>query len=368
MIQSNIKNAEGLIRVGITHGDMNGISYEVILKALDDSRLLEMFTPVIYCIPKVLSYHRKNLNLEEFNYKIIRDAGQLESGKTNVVSLSGEEVKIDHGKPTPEAGQFAYQALEAAVNDLKNNLIDVLVTAPINKATIQSEQFHFPGHTEYLADKFGSASSLMLMVNGSLRIGTITGHIALAKVSSAITEELIISKIKLLDQSLKKDFNIQKPKIALLGLNPHSGDNGLIGDEENTIIKPAISSAKKQGFLVYGPFPADGFFGSDQFRNYDAILSMYHDQGLIPFKTMSFEEGVNFTAGLPIVRTSPAHGTAYEIAGKNEASAASFRQAIYLAIDIFKNRKQMEEMSKNPLPIVIASDNKNGSNSAEFDN
>lgn len=366
MIQHKAKDEAKPIRIGITHGDFNGIGYEVILKALDDNRITELFTPVIYCIPKVLSYHRKNMNLEDFNYKIINNARQLEHSKVNVVSLSNEEVKVEHGLSTKIAGEYAYQALENAVADLKNSLIDVLVTAPVNKANIQSEKFHFPGHTEYLTDRFGSPSSLMLLVLQNLRIGTVTGHIPINQVPSAITEELILSKIKILDASLKNDFGIQRPKIAILGLNPHAGDEGVIGDEETKVIQPAIAAAKKQGSLVYGPFPADGFFGSSQFTKYDGILAMYHDQGLIPFKTLAFKGGVNFTAGLPIVRTSPAHGTAYEIAGKDLASPDSIRQAMFLAIDIFRNRKMMAEMNANPLPSSGANE-RNSRNYSDSD-
>lgn len=366
MIQHKAKDEAKAIRIGITHGDFNGIGYEIILKALDDSRITELFTPVIYCIPKVLSYHKKNLNLEDFNYKIIQNAGQLEHKKINVVSLSSEEVKVEHGLSTKIAGQFSFQALETAVADLKENLIDVLVTAPINKANIQSEEFHFPGHTEYLTEKFNSPSSLMLLVHQKLRIGTITGHIPINIVASTISEELIASKIIILDHSLKNDFGIQRPKIAILGLNPHAGDEGVIGDEEIRIIQPAIAAAKKQGFLVYGPFPADGFFGSDEYLKYDGILAMYHDQGLIPFKTLAFKGGVNFTAGLPIVRTSPAHGTAYEIAGKELASPDSLRQAIFLAIDIFRTRKMLEEMNANPL-LSGGTSERNGKNYSDPD-
>ncbi|HEY9114560.1 MAG TPA: 4-hydroxythreonine-4-phosphate dehydrogenase PdxA [Bacteroidales bacterium] len=366
MIQHKETDEAKPVRIGITHGDFNGISYEVILKALDDSRITELFTPVIYCIPKVLSYHRKNMNLEDFNYKIIQNTRQLDHKKINVVSLSNEEVKVEHGISNKIAGQFAFQALEAAVADLKDKLIDVLVTAPVNKANIQSENFNFPGHTEYLTERFGSTSSLMLLVHQKLRIGTITGHIPLNQVASSITEDLILSKITILDSSLKNDFGIQRPKIAILGLNPHAGDDGVIGDEEKRIIQPAIAAAKKQGFLVFGPFPADGFFGSDEYTKYDGILAMYHDQGLIPFKTLSFKSGVNFTAGLPIVRTSPAHGTAYEIAGKDLASPESIRQAMFLAIDIFRNRNSMEEMNANPLPSS-SSNERNGRNYSDSD-
>lgn len=366
MIQRKAKEDGNAVRIGITHGDFNGIGYEVIIKALDDNRITELFTPVIYCIPKVLSYHRKNMNLEDFDYKVIQNARQLKHNKINVVSLSNDEVKVEHGHSTKIAGEYAYKALEFAVDDLKNNLIDVLVTAPVNKSNIQSEEFHFPGHTEYLTERFGSSTSLMLLVHQKLRIGTITGHIPINQVASSITEELILSKLSILDSSLKKDFGITRPKIAILGLNPHAGDEGVIGDEEKRIIQPAIAAAKKQGFLAYGPFPADGFFGSDEYTKYDGILAMYHDQGLIPFKTLAFKGGVNFTAGLPIVRTSPAHGTAYEIAGKELASPESIRQAIFMAIDIFRSRKLIEELNANPLQASGTND-RNSRNHSDSD-
>jgi 4-hydroxythreonine-4-phosphate dehydrogenase len=350
------------LRIGITHGDLNGISYEVIIKALNDARLLEMFTPVIYGLSKVLSYNRKNLNLNDFNYKIIRSADQSQNKASNIINLSNEEIKIEYGKSTEIAGTFAYKALEQAVQDLKDDRIDVLVTAPLNKSNIQSKEFTFPGHTEYLTDRFGSSSALMLMVQDNLRIGTITGHIPLKDVPAAITEELILSKISLLNESLVKDFGISKPKIAVLGINPHAGDKGVIGDEEEKVVIPALSKAKNTGFIVNGPFPADGFFGSDEYKKYDAILAMYHDQGLIPFKAIAFEGGVNFTAGLPIVRTSPAHGTAYDKAGKNISSCKSMREAIYLAIDIYRNRANYAEMFKNPLPTGLNHDTNNGRN------
>jgi 4-hydroxythreonine-4-phosphate dehydrogenase len=350
MIQQQEKDKK--IRVGISHGDLNGISYEVILKALNDNRLLEMFTPVLYGLSKVLSYNRKNLNFNNFNYKVITDASQVYNKRVNVINLSNEEIKIEFGKSSAMAGKLSFEALERSVADLKDNKIDVLVTGPINKANIQSEQFTFPGHTEYLARCFNSDTPLMLMVHNDLRIGTVTGHLPLSKVTTQLSKELILSKITTLNDSLKKDFAIPKPKIAVLGLNPHAGDKGVIGNEEEEIIQPAIIQAKKQGFLAYGPFPADGFFGSDEYTKYDAILAMYHDQGLIPFKVLAFEDGVNFTAGLPIVRTSPAHGTAYDRAGKNTASPDSFRQAIYLAVDIYRNRLRFDEINNDPLPIA----------------
>jgi 4-hydroxythreonine-4-phosphate dehydrogenase len=362
MMHYQEKDKEKKIKVGISHGDLNGISYEVIIKSLNDNRILELFTPVLYGLSKVLSYHRKNLNFTNFNYKVIPDASQVYSKRVNVINLSNEDIKIEYGKSSSQAGKYSFDALERSVADLKNNKIDVLVTGPINKSNIQSEQFTFPGHTEYLAQCFNCETPLMLMIHNTLRIGTVSGHIPLNSVASRLSKELILSKINILNASLKKDFAIPKPKIAVLGLNPHAGDKGVIGSEEEDIIRPAISHAKKQGYLTYGPFPADGFFGSDEYTKYDAILAMYHDQGLIPFKVLAFEDGVNFTAGLPIVRTSPAHGTAYDRAGKNTASPDSFRQAMYLAVDIYRNRLLFEEMNSNPLPTGIENHARNGNN------
>ena len=351
MIQQQEKDKEKKLRVGISHGDLNGISYEVIIKSLSDNRILEMFTPVIYGLSKVVSFYWKTMNCNNFNYKVITDASQVYNKRVNVINLSNEEVKIEPGKSSVQAGKFSFDALERSVADLKQNKIDVLVTAPINKSNIQSEQFTFPGHTEYFAECFHSETPLMLMVHNQLRVGTVTGHIPLKSVADQLSKELILSKITTLNASLKRDFAIPRPKIAVLGLNPHAGDHGVIGTEDESIIQPAISHAKKQGFLSYGPFPADGFFGTDEYTKYDAILAMYHDQGLIPFKVLAFEGGVNFTAGLSIVRTSPAHGTAYDKAGKNIASPDSIRQAMYLAVDIYRNRLLFDKMNANPLPL-----------------
>ena len=337
------------IKVGITHGDFNGVSYEVIIKALNDNRMLEMFTPVIYGLSKILSYNRKNFNFNDFNYKIINEVHQAFNQKVNILNLSNDEIRIDFGKSTPVAGEFAYRALEKAVTDLKDKKIDVLVTAPINKYNIQSQDFQFPGHTEFLAQRFNQKTLLMLMVNDNLRIGTVTGHIPLNQVSATLSEELINEKLILLHNSLVKDFGISRPKIAVLGLNPHAGEKGLIGNEDERIILPTIINAKKSGHLVFGPFAADGFFGSGEHTKFDAILAMYHDQGLIPFKTLASGNGVNYTAGLPIVRTSPAHGTAYAKAGKNLASPKSMRQALYLAVDIHRKRLLFEEANRDPL-------------------
>jgi 4-hydroxythreonine-4-phosphate dehydrogenase len=335
--------------VGITHGDINSISYEIIIKSFVDNRIFELLTPVVYGSSKIASYHRKTLNVSDFSFNLIKRADTANPKRANIININDLEIKIDLGKSTSIAGELALQALEAATEDLKKNFIDVLVTAPINKKNIQSKDFHFPGHTEYLADKFGATDYLMLMVSNSLRIGVITGHIPLREVFNQLTEELILKKVKILNQSLIQDFGIRNPRIALLGLNPHASDEGLLGQEESTIIKPAIEKANEQGMRVFGPFPADGFFGSSTFSQFDGILAMYHDQGMLPFKSLAFESGVNFTAGLPIIRTSPAHGTAYEIAGKDVASPDSFRAALYLACDIFNNRREYKIMTENPL-------------------
>lgn len=348
--QNIIESEETKINVGITHGDFNGISYEIIMKALSNPRILEMITPIIYGSSKVASYHRKNLNFQDLNFNLIKKSELAGQKKINIVNCFENEVKIEVGQSTEIAGNSAYLALEKAVEDLQHKRFDVLVTAPINKKNLQSEKFHFPGHTEYLATKFNVTDYLMLMVSEKLRIGVITGHIPISEVPKKINKDLILRKIKILNHSLKRDFAIQKPKIAILGLNPHAGDEGLLGKEEIEIIKPAINAAQQEKILAYGPFPADAFFGTSTFAKYDGVLAMYHDQGLIPFKAIAFENGVNYTAGLPIVRTSPDHGTAYDIAGKNIASCTSLREAIYLACDIFKNRAIYDEIHANPLP------------------
>ncbi len=353
---NQVVEKERKIRVGITHGDLNGISYEIIIKALEDNRILDMFTPVIYGLSRVLSYNRKNLNAGDFNYNTVRDASFSKSNKVNLVNLSDSEIKIEYGKSVKRSGELAHEALKHAVSDLKSNKINVVVTAPITKENTTSEAFAFPGHTEFFASEFETKDYLMLMVSGNLRIGTITGHVPLADVPTQLTEELITNKLNVLHDSLVRDFGISKPKIALLGLNPHAGENGTIGLEEQSIITPAIIKAKKNGKLVFGPFPADGFFAGDYLK-YDGILAMYHDQGLIPFKTLAFDKGVNFTAGLPIIRTSPAHGTAYDIAGKGIASGESMRSAIYLAVDIHSNRLRYDEMTKSPLGFGLLRDN-----------
>lgn len=330
---------ENKIKIGISQGDINGIGYEVILKTLEDNRILDMCVPIVYGSPKVAAYHRKVLDLN-VNLNLINSAAEANDKRANIINCNSDEIKVEISQSTEAAGTAAFQALEKAAADLKAGAIDALVTAPINKKNIQSEQFSFPGHTEYLEQTFGSkGDALMLLVSDKLRIAVATGHLPIAKVAQTLTKELIFNKIKILNESLKKDFGISRPRIAVLGLNPHSGDQGVIGKEEIEIIKPAITEALENEIICVGPLPADGFFGSDEYNKYDAILAMYHDQGLIPFKTLSMDSGVNFTAGLGVVRTSPDHGTAYDIAGQNRASENSFRQALYAAIDIVKNRR-----------------------------
>ena len=337
--------------IGITHGDINGIGYEIITKALADNRIYDFFTPVVYGSSKVASYHRKMLNLSDFAFNLIKKADLANRKRANIVNINDQEIKIELGKSTSIAGELAFQSLECAIDDMKAGLIDALVTAPINKYNIQSKDFHFPGHTEYLASKFAAEDHLMLMVSQSIRIGVVTGHIPLREVSKSLSTDLLMRKIKILHHSLLQDFGIRNPRIALLGVNPHAGDNGLLGSEEAEIIKPAIDKATDSGMMVFGPYPADGFFGSSAFTQFDGILAMYHDQGMLPFKTLAFDSGVNYTAGLPVIRTSPSHGTAYDIAGQDKASAESFRAALYLAAEIFHNRRSYAEMTANPLVI-----------------
>lgn len=327
-------------RIGITLGDINGIGPEVTIKALSDSRLLSMITPVVYGSSKVLSFYKKLLNIEEFNYNQVRNPGQYQPKSINVVSCWDESLEAHPGKASPQSGKAALQALRQAATDLKDGFTDALVTAPIDKSTIHSDEFPFKGHTEFLAEFFGAKEHLMLLVNEGLRVGLVTGHVPIKDVASLITRERVESKLKALEQTLRKDFGIQKPKIAVLGLNPHAGDGGVIGDEDEKILKPLIIDLKNQGKTVFGPHPPDGFFAAGNFLKYDGILAMYHDQGLIPFKSMAFDSGVNFTAGLSVVRTSPDHGTAYTIAGKNQASENSMRQAIYTALDVLKARQE----------------------------
>lgn len=338
------------VKVGITQGDINGVGYEVILKTLSDPRIMEICTPVVYGSPKVLAYHRKALDLPSVNFNIVRDAAAAVPMKPNIVNCLEDEVKVELSHPTPQAGEAALLALEAAAADMEKGAIDVLVTAPINKHTIQSDKFDFPGHTEYLEKRLGKGrKALMILMKDNLRVALVTGHIPLAEVARSLTKEDITGKIKIFEQTLKQDFGIVKPRIAVLSLNPHAGDDGLIGREEKEMIEPAVREAAESGVLCFGPYAADGFFGSGHFNKFDGVLAMYHDQGLAPFKTIAMEEGVNYTAGLPVVRTSPAHGTAYDIAGQNIASEESFRHALYAAIDIFRQRMLSREIKSHPL-------------------
>lgn len=343
--------AEDKIVVGISQGDINGIGLEVIIKTFLDPQMFDLCTPVIFGSNKTASFHRKALNIEDFSFHPIRDISEVNHKRANIINVYEEEAQVEIGKQTDSGGKYALKSLEAAAYALAQKKVHVLVTAPINKENIQSPDFNFPGHTEYLESKFGDGKSLMFLVSDGLRVAVATGHIPVAQVAQQLTTEKILEKIRVLNRSLIEDFVIRKPRIAVLGLNPHAGDNGVIGNEEQTIIKPAIDKALHEDIMAYGPFPADGFFGNGTYQHYDAVLAMYHDQGLIPFKAISFNSGVNFTAGLPVVRTSPDHGTAYDIAGKNIASEESFRKAIYTAIDIYRARKQHAELTANPLII-----------------
>ena len=340
------------LRIGITHGDINGIGCEVILKTLNDVRILELFTPVVYSSPKVIAYYRKALGLSNLNTYTVRSADEAHDDRINVVNCLTDEVRVEMGKSTAQGGEGAMASLRTAVAELKNNMLNALVTAPINKHNIQSEQFRFRGHTEYLQSEFGGGSALMLMICDSLRVGIFTGHAPLAEVSALVTYDKLIATLRLINRTMLEDFNINRPRIAVLSLNPHAGDNGLLGAEEQTIIIPAIEKAKNENILAYGPYPSDSFFATDNYRKFDVTLAMYHDQGMTAFKTLCFENGVNFTAGLSIVRTSPAHGTAYDLVGKDAASPESFRQAIYAACDIAANRKQYGLLKANAMKDV----------------
>ena len=337
------------IRVGITHGDINGVGYEVILKTFSDPTMLELCTPVIYGSPKVAAYHRKAMEIPT-NFSIVNTAEDAQDGRVNVVNCIEEELKVELSKPTLEAGKAALIALEKALADYRAGLFDVLVTAPINKHTIQSDTFHFPGHTEYIEERVGDGQkALMILLKGDFRVALVTGHVPVRDIPGMLTKELIMEKMEIFHQSLKKDFGIDNPRIAVFSLNPHAGDHGLLGTEEEEIIIPAMKEMIAKGVQCFGPYPADGFMGSGNYTHFDGILAMYHDQGLAPFKALAMDEGVNFTAGLPIVRTSPAHGTAYDIAGKGVASEDSFRQAVYVAMDVFRNRAWEKEISARPL-------------------
>lgn len=339
------------IRVGITHGDINGIGYEVILKALEDNRILELCTPVIYGSAKIAAQYRKAMSLAPMQLNQIANASECRPEAYNLINVVAEDIKAEPGQSTPAGGQAAFAALERAVADLRNGDIDVLVTAPINKHNIQSETFTFPGHTEYLESALANdgEKALMILCSDTMRVALVTTHLPVSKVAEAITKEKVLEKIEALDGSLKRDFAITGPRIAVLALNPHSGENGLLGKEETDVIIPAIEEARAKKINCYGPYAADGFFGNGSFKKFDGILAMYHDQGLAPFKTMAMDSGVNFTAGLPFVRTSPDHGTGFDIAGQGIASADSMRQAIYTAIDIYRNQYTHAKIHRNPL-------------------
>ncbi len=361
------KDYESLIdiKVGISLGDINGIGPEVVIKALRDNRILKGCTPILYGSTKTLNTVRKTLIGEEVFFNSCKDATEAKRKKINVVQVWADEPAIEFGQANETGGKYAYLSLEEATKDLATNKIDVLVTAPISKETIAKAGFQFPGHTEYLADMAGVPEALMMMVSDKLRVALVTSHLPLADVSKTLTREMIAAKIEVLNESLKKDFGIIRPRIAVLGFNPHAGENGKMGTEESDTITPGINIAKQKDILAFGPFPADGFFGSDALHRYDAVLAMYHDQGLTPFKALAFDEGVNFTAGLPIVRTSPDHGTAFDIAGQDKASAQSMRSAIYLAMDIYRMQKMLKEVNAKPLAIQEREKRKNYNNEME---
>ncbi|MBC6999103.1 4-hydroxythreonine-4-phosphate dehydrogenase PdxA [Cytophaga sp. FL35] len=338
---------EEKIKLGISIGDLNGIGCEVVLKTFEDSRMLDFCTPVIFASNKTVSFQKKELGIE-VNYHGIQEASKALDGKINVVNVWKEVPTVTFGESNNEGGKYAIKSLRTAVNALKNDEIDALVTAPINKNNIQADDFKFPGHTDFLAQQL-EGESLMFMVTDELKVGLLTDHVAVKDAPAAINAILIRNKVRTIEKSLRMDFKIRAPKIALLGINPHSGDNGVIGKEDDEVLKPVIKEMSDAGHLVFGPYSADSFFGSDSYKNFDAVLAAYHDQGLIPFKTLSFGKGVNFTAGLSKVRTSPDHGTAYEIAGKGKADHSSFKEAVFMALQIFRNRKEYQELTENPL-------------------
>jgi len=337
------------ITIGITCGDINGIGLEVILRSLAIQGAGKNFRTVVYGSTKVAAYHKNIISEENIQFHTVNSPAEAEPGQMNFINCWNDNVNITLGKPTDVSGQCARLALEKAVADFKSGAIDALVTAPINKKAMQMAGFPFIGHTEYITSEMGAKDSLMLMVSDNLRIGVVTNHLPIKEVAAAITREKVLRKIQILAETLKVDFNIDRPTIAVLGLNPHAGDEGAIGKEDESVIRPAIEDAKAKGILTFGPFPADGFFGAGQYHKFDGILAMYHDQGLVPFKVLAFGEGVNYTAGLASVRTSPDHGTAYDIAGKGEADISSFIKALYLAADIVRNRNEYIDMHANSL-------------------
>ena len=337
------------LKIGISIGDVNGIGLEIIIKTLADAAIYNYCTPIVYGQTKVASFYRKTTEVNELNFNVINSPAEALAKRANMINCWDEDVKIEPGVANKEIGKYAFSSLERATNNLVNGEIDALVTAPINKDTIQSDQFNFPGHTEYLQQRDGAEDSLMFLVSDTLRVGVVTGHVPITKIAESITADKIVAKLKLMNNSLKNDFWIRKPRIAVLGLNPHASDNGLIGNEEQETIIPAIEQARESDVLAFGPYAADGFFANATYLQFDAVLAMYHDQGLIPFKQIAFESGVNFTAGLKFVRTSPDHGTAFDIAGKNLASPVSLREALFTAIHIVKHRLEGAELNENPL-------------------
>ncbi len=337
------------IKVGITQGDINGVGYEVIFKTFSDPAMLDMCMPVVYGSPKVAAYHCKVMDLQA-GFSIVGSASEAVRNKLNIVDCSDNEAKVEFSRLSPEAGRAALDSLEKALDEYRQGLIDVLVTAPVNKAAIQSESFRFPGQTEYIQERAGGGSkALMILMKDDFRVAVVTGHIPVKDIASALTKELIEEKLRIFNNALKTDFDIDCPRIAVLALNPHAGEGGLLGTEEKKIIIPAMKETGARGICCFGPFAADGFMGSGRIAHFDGILAMYHDQGLAPFKALAMDEGVNYTAGLPVVRTSPDHGTAYDIAGKGIASEASFRHAVYAALDIYRNRLFNEEIHADPL-------------------
>ncbi|MCF6348563.1 MAG: 4-hydroxythreonine-4-phosphate dehydrogenase PdxA [Flavobacteriaceae bacterium] len=337
------------IKVGISVGDINGVGIEIILRTFEDARMLEICTPILFASNKTIAIHKKELNINT-QIQGIENVTKAINSKVNLVNVWNENVAIDFGKETKEGGKYAFLSLQAAVKALKSNEIDLLVTAPINKHNIQSDDFNFKGHTEFLEANL-EGESLMILMTDEIKIGLVTGHIPVQKIAETITPELLIKKVNILYNSLIQDFGIDRPKIAVLGLNPHCGDNGVIGTEDDEIVKPTLEKIQAEGKLVYGPYSSDSFFGSESYKNFDGVLAMYHDQGLAPFKALSFGNGVNFTAGLDKIRTSPDHGTAYEIAGKGVANNNSFKEALYKALDIYKFRKEYNELAQNKLAI-----------------
>ena len=337
--------------IGITLGDVNGISVEVIIKTLMDNRVADYCTPVVYGNPKIISYWKKLMGHNDYNMHIIKSLDQMHAKKANILVCWDDEVEIRPGESTENAGKYAFKSLELATKDAIDGKIQAIVTGPLNKHNVNNQLLPFKGHTEYLAQQAGTNDFIMMLVSEDIKVGLVTGHVALKDVSSHITTDLILKKIRIINKSLKEDFSIQKPKIAVLGLNPHAGDSGLLGAEENEIIIPAVTAAQKENIIAYGPYSSDGFFGSRQFEKFDAILAMYHDQGLIPFKYLAFDDGVNYTAGLPFVRTSPDHGTAFDIAGKNIAKEDSFRNALFMAIDIVRTKNSNFKLNEKPLPF-----------------